>query len=52
MKARIHASHNRELAQLFVMGLTQYCMSRKFREPISFWMYVRATSKGKDPTSV
>lgn len=52
MKATIHASHNRELAQLFVSGLIQYCMSRKFREPISFWIYVRATSNGNDPTSV
>lgn len=52
MKATIHANHNRELAQLFVSGLIQYCMSRKFREPISFWIYVRATSNGNDPTSV
>lgn len=38
IKAIIHASHNRELAQLSTSGLTQYCTSRKFKEPILFWM--------------
>lgn len=52
IKARIHASHSREWAQLFVRGLIQYCMSRKFKEPTSFWIYVRATSKGREPISV
>lgn len=36
IKATIHASHNRELAQLSTNGLTQYCTSRKFKEPILF----------------
>lgn len=52
MKAKIHANHKRELAQLFVSGLIQYCIRRKFREPMLFCIYVRATNKGRDPTSV
>lgn len=36
IKARMHANHSRELAQLSVSGLIQYCTSRKFREPILF----------------
>lgn len=52
MKAIIHASHRREVLQEAGRGVNQCCIRRKFSEPVMFWMWTNAISKGRDPTKV
>lgn len=48
----MHANHRNTLLQVVDRGLIQYPINRKFRDPTRFWMYISATRRGRDPTSV
>lgn len=48
----MHASHRSALDQESIKGWFQYCIIKKFREPVVFWIYTSATKRGRDPDSV
>ena len=48
----MQASHIKTLGQELGNAWVQYWSTRKFREPVVFWIYTNATSSGSDPTSV
>lgn len=52
IKAIMHASHRRVVFQEVGSGFSQYCISRKFSEPVRFWTWTSAMSSGMDPTRV
>ena len=52
IKAIMQASHIKTLGQELGNAWVQYWSTRKFREPVVFWIYTNATSSGSDPTSV
>lgn len=52
IKAIMHANHRSALDQESIRGWFQYCIIKKFREPVVFWIYTSAIKRGRDPDSV
>lgn len=48
----MHANHRKILDQELGSVWFQYWISRKFNEPVRFWMEISATKSGREPISV
>lgn len=52
MNAIMQASHSKTLLQEFLRAFVQYCISKRFKDPVVFWIYMRATSSGREAARV